>query len=480
MKKKTRLLILIPSIVIGLVLIGLTLWFFARPQAATACQNVTVYDTANYAGKSACLAPGQYTKNNLGVANDSISSIKMPSGFKVTIYDGDNYSGESANLTQSISDLRTLEIDHHINWNDKISSLKIVYTVCPAPLSETRTASCPSGQTGIITETRTKNPVPACTWGDWRQTSNTCATPPPPPPPPRPAPKVNLKANNSQGTITVNYDSTVKLSWSPSNADTCNASGGWSGEKDDGGGNWTSGKLIATTTFTLTCNGNGTASETVIVNVRAKVVTPPVEPPIEEPAPVIVPENTPVENPVVETPPENSVPEETLENPAPEETPPVTPETTAPGQESTNQENSTPANEPGQASSESSSNQESVQTNPETQQKSLMTNVWFWIIIGLVALVFGIYLFIKIKQYSLSGEDLVTDYDSSSEKSVENDITPMEKAPTIESPNAQQPEKSVSPEAHKISPTVTPKPPSNVPMAESSGQNLPDDDMDID
>lgn len=49
-------------------------------------------------------------------------------------------------------------------------------STCTAPLNETRTQTCPTGQTGSITQTRTKGVAPTCAWGDWTDTSDTCAT----------------------------------------------------------------------------------------------------------------------------------------------------------------------------------------------------------------------------------------------------------------------------------------------------------------
>ena len=57
----------------------------------------------------------------------------------------------------------------------------------PQPPPDTQTLSCPAGQTGSVTQTRTYSCV-GSTWtpGPFATTSNTCTTPPPPPPPPPP------------------------------------------------------------------------------------------------------------------------------------------------------------------------------------------------------------------------------------------------------------------------------------------------------
>jgi len=59
------------------------------------------------------------------------------------------------------------------------------------------------------------------------------------------------------------------LTWSTTNADTCTASGGWSGSRTVSG-NERSGALSANTTFTLSCNGPGGGAVTrTTVNIAA-------------------------------------------------------------------------------------------------------------------------------------------------------------------------------------------------------------------
>jgi hypothetical protein len=91
-------------------------------------------------------------------------------------------------------------------------------------------------------------------------------------PPPAPAlPVVSLSAN--PGSIT--SGETTRLDWSSSNADSCTASGGWSGSRPLSG-NETTGPLSTTTTFTLTCrnaSGSASASETVSVATPEPVPT---------------------------------------------------------------------------------------------------------------------------------------------------------------------------------------------------------------
>ena len=82
----------------------------------------TVYKDCSYAGTSATLAIGSYTTAQLtalGLANNTISSIKVPAGLKVTAYQSDNFTGVSQVITTNHSCLVDL------NFNDNISSIKV-------------------------------------------------------------------------------------------------------------------------------------------------------------------------------------------------------------------------------------------------------------------------------------------------------------------------------------------------------------------
>ncbi len=95
--------------------------------------------------------------------------------------------------------------------------------------------------------------------------------------PPAPAPTVSLVANPT----TVSSGSTSRLVWSSTNASSCVASGGWSGNKAAGGGNQIIGPLTANTAYMLVCTGSGgstTASAAVSVTPPASA-PPPVSAP---------------------------------------------------------------------------------------------------------------------------------------------------------------------------------------------------------
>jgi len=83
------------------------------------------------------------------------------------------------------------------------------------------------------------------------------------------SPTVDIKANNSDGPITIPYNNSAILSWTSSNANYCYASGDWSGSKSLSGSEST-GNLTYSKTYTMTCSGSGgSASDSVRVNIAA-------------------------------------------------------------------------------------------------------------------------------------------------------------------------------------------------------------------
>ncbi|TSC91333.1 MAG: serine threonine rich antigen [Parcubacteria group bacterium Licking1014_17] len=85
-------------------------------------------------------------------------------------------------------------------------------------------------------------------------------------------PTVDIKANSSDGPITINYNTSATLGWTSTNADSCVASNGWSGNKSTSGSEST-GNLTSNHVYTITCsNTNGSASDSVTVNVQNQVI----------------------------------------------------------------------------------------------------------------------------------------------------------------------------------------------------------------
>jgi uncharacterized repeat protein (TIGR01451 family) len=96
-----------------------------------------------------------------------------------------------------------------------------------------------------------------------------------------PLPTVDIKANDSDGPIDIAYNTAATLTWTSSNANSCSASGDWSGAKAVSGSEST-GNLTSAKTYTITCTGaGGSAVDSVTVNVGAEPVTPPASPTVD-------------------------------------------------------------------------------------------------------------------------------------------------------------------------------------------------------
>ncbi|MCX6719637.1 MAG: GPI anchored serine-threonine rich family protein [Candidatus Staskawiczbacteria bacterium] len=78
---------------------------------------------------------------------------------------------------------------------------------------------------------------------------------------------VNIKANNSDGSVAVASGSSVTLNWESKNAlyDTCTASGDWVGEKSNSGSE-TIQNITSSKTFSIDCHNS---NDTVLVNVNS-------------------------------------------------------------------------------------------------------------------------------------------------------------------------------------------------------------------
>lgn len=88
-----------------------------------------------------------------------------------------------------------------------------------------------------------------------------------PTPTPTPVPTADIKANGSDGPITVSKNSSVTLSWTSNNVTFCSVSpGGWTGTSNTG---ISTGKLMSAKTFKLSCSGNyGDTSDFVKIMIK--------------------------------------------------------------------------------------------------------------------------------------------------------------------------------------------------------------------
>ena len=125
--------------------------------------------------------------------------------------------------------------------------------------------TCSSGVCTCTPDQSCSAPVPACgkiTTGV-NSCGGTCSRTGPACPP-----TTDIKANNADGPISVPYNSSVHVTWSSTDADSCtvtfsDAGGSWSGTSGDKTHN-----LVAARTYTLACTGaGGSASDKVTVKI---------------------------------------------------------------------------------------------------------------------------------------------------------------------------------------------------------------------
>ena len=110
------------------------------------------------------------------------------------------------------------------------------------------------------------NPHGTMYWGELKSFTTSCV---------QPTPTVDLKVNGQDSSASIAYNSAATLSWTSSNANTCYASGDWSGTKSTAGSEST-GNLISNKNYSITCQGSGgSATDYVTVNVAPQPAQTP-------------------------------------------------------------------------------------------------------------------------------------------------------------------------------------------------------------
>ena len=100
---------------------------------------VTLYQHCSYSGYYKGFSEGNYNLAALqakGIVNDDVSSIKVNSGYSAILYEHDNFGGASITI-EGNDDCLNNNWSGSLNWNDKVSSLKVIKTgggtgSCPA------------------------------------------------------------------------------------------------------------------------------------------------------------------------------------------------------------------------------------------------------------------------------------------------------------------------------------------------------------
>lgn len=83
-------------------------------------QRVIIYSDGDYRGQAVSLLPGTYSSmTQLGFPDNALSSLILPTGFRVVLYDRENFQGSSYQVNQSKTGFLIS------GWNDKTSSIAV-------------------------------------------------------------------------------------------------------------------------------------------------------------------------------------------------------------------------------------------------------------------------------------------------------------------------------------------------------------------
>jgi hypothetical protein len=93
-----------------------------QAQSPNPIYKVTVYEHANYGGRSQELSVGRYNLDQLSIGNDIISSLKIPADLMVTAYEHADFEGKSKIFTEDTTYVGD-------DFNDKISSIVVELAV---------------------------------------------------------------------------------------------------------------------------------------------------------------------------------------------------------------------------------------------------------------------------------------------------------------------------------------------------------------
>ncbi len=99
--------------------------FYRLADALEPTEEVTLSEDCNYDGYNISVGVGEYSQtelNSLGVINNDVSSLNIPSGFEVELYDDDNFEGSMISKSE---DDDCLDDDA---FNNQVSSARIVRT----------------------------------------------------------------------------------------------------------------------------------------------------------------------------------------------------------------------------------------------------------------------------------------------------------------------------------------------------------------
>ena len=89
-------------------------------------QTVMVYEDADFQGQNAMLTVGQYDWGHLGIANDTLSSLRVGSSVLVSLYADTHFQGPSKIFSEDVSYVGD-------DFNDITSSIVVGVADNPPP-----------------------------------------------------------------------------------------------------------------------------------------------------------------------------------------------------------------------------------------------------------------------------------------------------------------------------------------------------------
>jgi hypothetical protein len=61
----------------------------------------------------------------LGIGNDKISSIRVPSGLQITVWEHGDFKGASRTWSRDVECLKNERMSTKKSWNDQVSSFEV-------------------------------------------------------------------------------------------------------------------------------------------------------------------------------------------------------------------------------------------------------------------------------------------------------------------------------------------------------------------
>lgn len=105
--------------------------YFSQKITVSSNLKATFYTDCDYSGQSSSLGPGRYDLPQMGIPNDSLSSVRVPSGLKVTIFEHGGFQGRTLELTSDEACLVNRNKDG-LNFNDVTSGIVVEKIESPA------------------------------------------------------------------------------------------------------------------------------------------------------------------------------------------------------------------------------------------------------------------------------------------------------------------------------------------------------------